>query len=428
MLKTLVRIQLTPLTAYVVFLLVLLAGGLSNQTRADHPAHSVTVKLGPGNEEIERQLGDFRDYTDFDRRVEALRGANLSGRDFRRAVLHLELRTLHDVNFDGADLTGADIQETGFDNCTFRGAFLRKIYSTGYEEIRGNCDLTDADISGSYIAVTAEQLRSTRNYGQRDLSQIGLRGDYSGLTFRGFSLRKTLFFLSNLNRSNFTDADIRGATFWCADGSNSGAEMDQGSFSKSQLRSTASYRQKHLDGTRFIGCDFSGVDFSGCNLGFFWNCQLEDADLSSVAFCESRSAESILARLGKDDTRGGYYASYGFIACDLTADQFYSTRTYRSGVLPDTFVLQDMDLDGWDFSGMDLRGVSFRMSSLRGANLKDARGGHFDQAIGLTAEQIRSTWNYKQRHLSERPHTGFSLPESIRKALEDELTVEKNTP
>lgn len=411
--KSIVGIRFTSLAVPAIVLSVLCVAGISGQVMADHPSHSVTVKLGPGNEDVENKLANFRTYSDFNRRVESLRGSDMSGRDFRRAVLHLELRSLQDVNFDGADLTGADIREAGFDNCSFRRARLRKIYSTGYEEIRANCDLTDADISGSYMVLTAEQLRSTSNYKHKDLSLIGLQGDYSGVDFSRFSLRRTLFHCCRLGGSSFANADIGGATFWFATTSRS----DQETFTEFQLCSTASYGQRDLDGTRFIGCDFSGIDFSDCNLGFFWNCELRGTDFSNAEFCEPQSSEAMTTHFRGANSRGGYYASYGFIACDLTAEQFYSTRTYRCGAMPSSFVLEEMDLDGWDLSGMDLRGVSFRMSSLRGANLENARGGHLEQAIGLTAEQIKSTWNYRHGVLAAGTHTGFSIPESIRKEL-----------
>lgn len=391
------------------------------------------------------------------------------------------------MNFDGADLAGADIQETGFDNCTFRGAFLRKIYSTGYEEIRANCDLTDADISGSYIAVTAEHLRSTRNYGQRDLSQIGLRGDYSGLTFRGFSLRETLFFLSNLNRSNFTDADIRGATvrltaeqlqatknykakdlsdtsftgdfagvsFFGFDLRNTtfeicdlsgcdftGAEirgmriLGSGSydengqrketvarahsgFTKEQLYSTKSYQRRDLDGVQLHSCDLRNADLSNQTLGFFYACDLRGSNFRNADHTtgpnDDRAGRRGLPFFGPH--KGCKHANpIGFESCNLSAEQFYSTRIYASKKFQPGCMMAGLDLRGWDFSNFDLRQVIFDDSLVADANFKNARGGDFSHAKGLTASQVKSMWNYEDNHL--KPEPGFSLPREIEIALQ----------
>ena len=392
--------------------LVVAVGAMPPQALADTPDHPATIDLGPGNDDVARAL---KEYVQVPRRYgmkldPTRRPPDLSGRDLRRATIHLELLYLKNVKFDNADLGGADIDETGFVDCSFRNAMLRHLRSWG--DIGRSCDLTDADISGSDIHLTGAQLRSTRNYKRRDLSGIGLGGDFRNITFAGFNLRGTTFSLCDLDGCDFTDADITEASFACSRPPMDGVKSQYHPFTKEQLYSTRSYRERNLRGVGFAGCDLRGVDFSRQTLGRFHNCDLTDANFTDADFPVYQIS---FAADGSVNSRQS-----GFEESHFTATQFYVTRTYRSGRLPGRFALERMNLDGWDFSNMNLCGASFRFSSLKGSKLTDARGGDFLYTRDLTVEQVKLMWNYKQ-HRDPDSKLCFRLPEHI----EQQLTREK---
>jgi uncharacterized protein YjbI with pentapeptide repeats len=396
---------------------------------ADHPSYpNTTIELGPGNKDAEEQLDKhLRENIAHDKKREEFQsGPNLSGRDFRRAEIHMGFVFVpfYRVNFDRADFTGANIEESSFSHCSFRSASLRNLYSRG--EIADDCDLTDADITGSRIYIIREQLRSTKNYKEKNLSGTILLGDFSGMSFAGFNLRGTVFESCDLAGCNFTDADIAYA------GIKFHAETERpnamrATFTKEQLYSTKSYKARNLDQVIFRNCDFHGANFSGQSLGHFIFCDLSEANFTNADFPLSIATQ--YPHVANEFQRYAMYVGscYGFTDCKLTAAQFYSTRTYKSAKLPFNFALERMNLDGWNFSGMDLTCVSFRDSSLKGANFTDARNGDFKFAKNLNPEQIKSTWNYKNDKMKEsvgdRP--AFRLPEQLADVLQKEQASEK---
>ncbi len=361
---------------------------------ADHPSHPITADLGPGNEDFENALLDFDGFSDFENSVARVQGFDLSGRDLRMAQLHLYEFELRDVRFDRANLTGADLEETSFRNCSFRSALLRKVCLAGSAYLGPHCDLTGADISGSWIWMTKEQLLSTRNYQGKDLSRTVLEGDFHGVSFAKSNLRGARFVGCNLQGCDFSDADISRCRI---------------RLSKQQLCSTKNYKRHNLDGIHFLGCDFRGADLSDQNLGYLDRCDLTGADLTNASLSSAPAAMEHLLPNPRPST--------GFSDCQLSAEQFYSTRTHKSGKLPPHSGFDNMDLEGWDFSGMALHDVGFPQCSLQGANLTGSRGGLFEHAEGLTVDQARSTYLVKHGKLDD---TGFTLPEEIEKTLRAE--------
>lgn len=419
--------QAIPFRALCCALCLLIVGNLISLVHADHPSYPITVNLGPGNADFEKKLKDYQGFSHASKAFERVRGYDCSERDLRRAELHLEELELWDINFSGADLSGAAIEETNFHNCSFRNARLRGVCCVG--EIHDTCDLTNADISGSYIGLTQEQLRSTKNYREKNLSDTVLQGDFKRVSFAGFNLRGTVFYFCDLVGCDFTGADIGRATFICRRKPVEGIRGEWYPFTKEQLYSTKSYKEKNLDQVIVEGCDFHDADFSRQSLGHFVWCDLTDADLRNADFSQSLAESYSLPFTRK--TTGVFFcaisSAYGLTECSLTAAQFYSTRTYKSAKLPFNFALERMNLDGWDFTGMDLTCGSFRDSSLKGANLTDARNGDFKFAKNLTLEQIKSTWNYKNDEMKEsagdRP--AFRLPEKLADALQKEMASER---
>lgn len=320
---------------------------------------------------------------------------DLSGRDLRHSTIHASWDAVHNINFDGSDLSESNFEETRFENCSFRGAKLRNVdmsfavtvscdltdadisgckiaasqrqlLSTlnykrkdlsnlslyvnladvdfsGFDLRHSflakskftNCDFTDANITGSYVNLDAEQLRSTLNYKQKDLSNIRLCGDLSGLSFAGFDLRGTRFCTqlgSSIEGCDFTDADISGADF-------DGGIRPEGKYkyvpgtriTKKQLYSTRSYKEKNLASVNFRFCKLNDFDFTGQSLGYFVYCDLKGAKFENATF-------SRLGGVGESRK----YTSRGFCdSCNLTFEQFASTRTFKSKRLPRGFTLSD---------------------------------------------------------------------------------------
>ncbi len=346
-------------------------------------------------------------------------GCDFNDADISGSNICLDATQLRSTwNYKHADLSHTSIRlfgsSPGFDFACFD---LRRTVLLAYAANERVCfpcaDFTDADIAGATIRLSAEQLRATKNYKAKDLSNTTLMGDFSGVSFRGFDLRYTTFLVCDLSDCDFTDADISGMS---VDGG--GAYDHEGKwtaqsnyvdarFTKQQLYSTNSYQRQNLDGTHFHRCNFRDSDLSNQTLGLFVDCDLHGANLTN--------ADHVTGPSDRRTGRRSLPTSIGFQACDLSAEQFYSTRIYASKKFKRGCMMAGMDLSGWDFSGFDLRDVIFDKSTLAGANLENARGGDFGHAKGLTVGQVKSTWNYKH----DRMDMGFSfrLPDKLAKQL-----------
>jgi uncharacterized protein YjbI with pentapeptide repeats len=390
---------------------------------ADHPSHRRLIDLGPGNEDTTKILNDeikvkrSRQWdpstNKFDPSINMgiTQKIDLSGRDLRGAVIHLELEAIHDAVFDGANFTNADLSETCFKNCSFRGAILRNVEL----DLDDDCDLTDADITGSRIYLKANQLISTKNYKEKDLSNAILEGDLSGVSFDGFDLRGALFYCRNLEGCDFSNARIEGAFFSIGFEPSSrsaiGKYPSKIALTKEQLYSTKSYQEKNLDRVVFSGCDLQDFDFSEQCLGRFVACDLDEADFSNAYFPTPESG--IWLNPLQERFR------YGFSDCYMSADQFHSTRNFKLKQLPLNFYLENMNLNQWDFSNFNLRHISFRGSEVRGASYYNVRGGLFEFSKGFQQSQARTTWHFRNSQLKE---FGFSLPAGMEDALQKELS------
>lgn len=367
------------LSLVLPLLLAASTNGLVKKAQADYPSLPLTIQLGPDAEDFNSL---YKSGLVPPSSLSVLNGFDLSGRDLRLSKLHLLARELRNVNFDGADLTGSDLRETNFDNCSFRNAIMRQSIIGGGTGISPNCDLTGADLTGAIVVLSGDQLVSTLSYQRKDLSSCRLRGDFQGLSFAGFNLSgATLIYVGhrepeadNLAGCDFTDAKI----------SDSHLRL-----TKEQLASTKEYKLRDLDGVTLENCDFVGMDFSRMSLGLFISCDLTNADLTDALF-----VPPVFHLRGFPSERSGFFYS------PITREQFYSTWNFRRKTLPAGFEFRGMDLSGWDFRGMDLRGVAFRACNLSNALFDDARGGFFGFET-ITADQVRSTWNYKNNQMLE---------------------------
>jgi uncharacterized protein YjbI with pentapeptide repeats len=102
-------------------------------------------------------------------------------------------------------------------------------------------------------------------------------------------------------------------------------------------------------------------------------------------------------------------------AC-ITGEQLATTRNYRDGDLSG-LAFEQLDLSRVDFCRQNLtRAVFSTRCDLTDADFEDAviTGARFyEDTKGLTAEQIKSTWNYKNRRMQT-----VTLPKSLADAIE----------
>ena len=220
---------------------------------------------------------------------------------------------------------------------------------------------------------TKEQLYSTASYKNRDLTGIILaNNNLKDWNFSGQNLSGTRFNLADLTGVDFTNSIITSAYIGYSD-----------NFTKEQLYSTASYKNKDLTGVQFDDLKMNGWNFAGQNLT---NVSFSGTSLSNADFTDSIITGASL-----------YFATdRGF-----KKEQFYSTLSYKNKDLTGVD-LGDNDLAGWDLSGQNLTNVSFYASDLTETNLTDSiiTGASFWRASAtLTEHQFYSTLSYKNKSL-----------------------------
>ena len=218
--------------------------------------------------------------------------------------------------------------------------------------------------------------------------------DYTNSNFASANLTNASFIDATLSGANFTNANLNYVSFVDAllDGANftnsiitntnMGKVVVRG-FTKEQLYSTASYKNKDLTGVQFDDLKMNGWNFAGQNLT---NASFSGTSLSNADFTDSIITGASL-----------YFATdRGF-----KKEQFYSTLSYKNKDLTGVD-LGDNDLAGWDLSGQNLTNVSFYASDLTDTNLTDSiiTGVSFWRASAtLTEHQFYSTLSYKNKSL-----------------------------
>ncbi|MCL4192239.1 MAG: pentapeptide repeat-containing protein, partial [Thermoguttaceae bacterium] len=73
-----------------------------------------------------------------------------------------------------------------------------------------------------------------------------------------------------------------------------------------------------------------------------------------------------------------------------------------------------IDFSRFPFSGVNMTGSTFFGCDFSGASFADSvvTAAQFSESAGLTVEQIKSTWNYKQGRME-----GIILPEDVAQVL-----------
>jgi uncharacterized protein YjbI with pentapeptide repeats len=319
-------------------------------------------------------------------------GVDLAERNLRGA--HLVRQSLVGAVFDRCDLAGARIENCDLRKSSFRGARLTGASISGSNV--AEADFTDASIEDMVHAfedplqLAPNQLRSTRSYRTGQLRNCLIAGGKFGaierFDFRGADLRGS-WIDGDIADTDFTDAAVQGCCFYSA-------------VSFEQLAATSTFREKHLTRVWLVGAirgkpAFDGFVFRSCNLRVSKEATFDDAE-----FVDNSEI------FGEFDRR------------DLMA-----TRNYRRGDLSG-IRFGNIDLSGFDLSSINLTRTVFNPTcNLKDANLTDAviSGAEFRddrKTLGLTLEQIKSTWNYKQRRM-----TDVTLPKPIADALARETVL-----
>ena len=159
---------------------------------------------------------------------------------------------------------------------------------------------------------------------------------------------------------------------------------------------------RNLRGTEIVGQDLGSANFSKCNLA---GVRLEDCSLVLANFrgaspkhayiigCNIKKADFTDAIVNElsDGTRGGTV---------LSGKQLRTTKSFKVGDLV-RVIFYRVNLDGFDLSGKKLSHTVFAHTDVRHVDFKNAviTGADLSTALNLTAEQIRSTWNFQYDHL-----------------------------
>lgn len=306
--------------------------------------------------------------------------AQMANADLEQANLtnaKMSLANLTSAKLNGANLSGAEMHEVDLRNSDLSAAILTNT-ELGGSRLAG-ANLTSARITGARFGsfagpgISRTQLYSTASYRDRALQGIGLERlnltdwNLSGQNLTNADLRSAI-----LRGVDFTDAIVAHVDF---------TETTSRGFTKEQLYSTASYRDKNLRGIRMFDNDLAGWDLSGQDL--------TRSNLSQAYLAGADFSDAIVNNVGLAGA-----TSRGF-----TKDQLYATGSYQTGTLQGINLAGNV-LSGWNFQGQNLSYARFAFSGLRGADLTDTtiRGADFSHAQ-LHEEQLYSTMSYRDGDL-----------------------------
>ena len=224
-------------------------------------------------------------------------------------------------------------------------------------------------------------------------------------------------------RSDFTDAIINGATF------------SRIKFHSSQLKSTASYKNKDLSGVKFgVKCSYmKNIDFSGFNLAnvyFNFDKTLNGSntltDFTGVNFTNANliNANFSYTKITSADFTNAIITNANLYTTSFSKEQLYSTRSYRdhnlSGI---TFYdLEDCNLEDQNLQRATLKcsvvNTNFNNADLRGASYNDTNSGITSAPPTYIRQAI-----LKNTIMSDGVIKNVSL-----NSREDRLTIRKYTP
>jgi uncharacterized protein YjbI with pentapeptide repeats len=279
------------------------------------------------------------------------------------------------------------------------------------------CDLTDTVFTNTALddvifaentPLTWQQFRSTQNGQSKNFSAISIYNNtVSGWDFTDANLVDKRWYGCDFPECVFDNAVINVEFFSThlvkATSENANIHLKKG-LTRTQFESTANYRSKDLKKADFNGCDLIGIDFSGFDLT---GARFAGANLTDVCFNDAT-------------IQNCEFAVQSFIehSTPLSKDQFYSTQSYKNGVI-ENVKFERIDLSGWDFSGKKLIGCRFNDCRFADTDFTDTqlenvlfanweRGWPLETpAPVLTIQQMKQTWNYKNQKMNQIGFEGY---------------------
>ena len=397
-------------------LVLVLVMAASQQTQSSEDTEPARIKLGPWATDL--KVGPSMCATG-----RHLKGCEFVAQDLRNAV------------FDGCDLDGVLFYQCNLSGASFRDTRLCGMNIT-------DCQIVKADFRGALINgvvgmsggltsppqsrwphdmyLSEEQLTSTRSYKVRDLSRCVI-SQYDrtsphrpAYNLQSANLEAAYLAHGDFSRCDLSNARIDGISIVCCELAFSQLA------STSNFRSARALRGAHLADVRISGrADFSGIDLNGTVFSRVSadDFDFTDADITKCAF---------LSTIGKD--------------------QLHRTQNFKRGQLWQMH-FEGLDLSGCDLSNMDLtrtqfvgcdftraslagtclngsqfRGCAFSYATLESAVISHARFAEdrreyifrqrFPDSTGLTVDQIKSTWNYRDNRME-----GIVLPKELTEQL-----------
>ena len=307
------------------------------------------------------------------------------------------------ANFSNANHEDSNFWNALLENVNFSNANLKNASFANGTNLSG-ADFSNATLTGtSFVGetgITALQLRTAK-----DITGIELICDLTGWDLSSFNMNGANFRNSTLKNTNFENSIIHNANFSWTTGKG---------FTKEQLYSTLSYKEKKLNGLNLslnsmIGWDFSGQDLTGSEIteSNITNAIFDNAILKNVKI--SRTTGLTNEQLnGAKDIRGMYFLRYDMSGWDLSNKDLTGT-TFDADVYGAN---KRGSLSGANFTNSNLCDVNFTNIDIEGAIFDNAviRGANFSfysylyigtegSESGITKEQLYSTLSYKNGDL-----------------------------
>ena len=255
-----------------------------------------------GTENITPEPGvDLSGWVGFMYPFRSLQYADLANADLTSAKFNysdLDFALFINSNLTNADLTSTTHFNTDFANANLTNANFDRAHFV-------NANFSNAIVKGAYFrgaasrGFTNSNLYSTKSYLDKDLSGINLGAN---------NLRDWNFSGQNLTNADLSNSDLRGTNITNANLTNSkvnSANLDGAvsfGFTKEQLYSTQSYKDRNLSGgiasyskTNFSNNNLTNWDFTGQNLThtYFHNSTVTNANFTLADLRESEMFTSV---------------------------------------------------------------------------------------------------------------------------------------
>ena len=298
-------------------------------------------------------------------------GADFSGKFLDRIFVYRAGIPLRGVNFSGARFNSVAFSYTPLFDCDFTGASIENTCMPATED-------------------TTFQPRGTTR--PLDSSRAG---------------------------SIFTDTLIR--------------ESHISGINREQIESTRNFSTfKNLSKCSFDYCDFSNVDFTGFDLR---STTFDNVKIKGIILTDARIAGAKFSRI---NVHGQYYQTDS----DIMIEQLLTTKDFKEGFVRDlvfgSVIWPEVTVDfsnmvfidckfgempwKWNLPRPDYEMINemrkdSRKSRFANINLTNSviSGCDFSGLLGLTLENVQSTWNYKHGRME-----GIRLPPDIQAALDAE--------